>query len=72
MKLRRNRKWSSAGKLAAVLWLAAGNLQAGMVTGFTAYGGSWQVRDGVLSVGVDAGAKLVADAPVLATGEVGV
>jgi len=72
MKLRRKLKWSSVGKLAAVLWLAVGNLQAAMVTGFTAFGGSWQVQGGVLSVGADAGAKLVADAPVLATGEVGV
>ena len=48
------------------------NLQAGGVSGFTTYGGSWQAQDGVLSVSADAGAKLISDTPAFATGEVGV
>jgi hypothetical protein len=42
------------------------------VKGFTMYGGSWGVGDGVLSVARDPGAKLVADEPAFSTGEVGV
>jgi hypothetical protein len=39
---------------------------------FTAYGGHWSVRDGVLSVDAGEGHLLVADRPSVATGEVGV
>ncbi|MEI7948524.1 MAG: family 16 glycoside hydrolase, partial [bacterium] len=52
--------------------LATLNMRAGGVIGFTTYGGSWQTKDGVLSVSADAGAKLIADTPAFATGEVGV
>lgn len=40
------------------------NLQAGAVTGFTTYGGSWLAKEGVLSVSTESGAKLIADIPV--------
>ena len=39
---------------------------------FSAYGGHWQVRDGVLSVGPEAGPKMVLNEPAFAAGEVGV
>ncbi len=65
---------TSALTLATLLLasLATVKLQAVEVTGFTAYGGSWQAKEGVLSVGADAGAKLVWDSPAFAAGEVGV
>jgi hypothetical protein len=40
--------------------------------GFTAYGGGWQVREGVLWAGAGDGPKLIANEPVVGTGEVGV
>ena len=40
--------------------------------GFTAYGGSWQVKDGLLQGGAGDGPKLIADEPVVGTGEIGV
>jgi alpha-L-arabinofuranosidase len=40
--------------------------------GFAAYGGRWQVRDGVLWADYGQGPKLIADEPVVGTGEVGV
>ena len=64
--------WRRAFGCAVVACLAAGSLRAALVTDFTAYGGSWQVKEGVLSVSADAGAKLVADAPAFAAGAVGV
>jgi alpha-L-arabinofuranosidase len=42
------------------------------VKGFTAYGGNWQVHDGIVSVSNDPGPKLLADGLELANGEVGV
>ncbi|MFA5190330.1 MAG: family 16 glycoside hydrolase [Verrucomicrobiia bacterium] len=43
-----------------------------LAKGFKAYGGNWQMENGVLSVGPDAGAKLVLEEPVFARGEVDV
>ncbi len=43
-----------------------------LAKGFKAYGGRWQMKNGVLSVGADAGAKLVLEQPVVAEGEVSV
>jgi hypothetical protein len=40
--------------------------------GFAAYGGRWQVRDGVLWADAGDGPKLIADEPVVGTGEVAV
>jgi alpha-L-arabinofuranosidase len=40
--------------------------------GFTAYGGTWQVKDGLLWAEAGDGPKLVADEPVAGTGEIGV
>lgn len=40
--------------------------------GFTAHGGGWTARDGVLDAGPGDGPKLVADTEILADGEVGV
>ena len=40
--------------------------------GFAAYGGRWQIRDGVLRADAGDGPKLIADAPVVGTGTVGV
>jgi alpha-L-arabinofuranosidase len=40
--------------------------------GFTAYGGSWQLKDGLLWAGAGDGPKLIADEPVVGTGEIGV
>jgi len=42
------------------------------VEGFSAHGGSWRLRDGVLWAGGGPGPKLIANAPPFATGEVGV
>jgi hypothetical protein len=42
------------------------------VKGFTAYGGPWEVRDGVASVGAGPGPKLVSAHPPLEDGEVAV
>ena len=42
------------------------------IKGFTAYGGRWTVRDGVVSAAREQGPKLVADEPVFFEGEVGV
>ncbi|MCE5328019.1 MAG: DUF1080 domain-containing protein [Planctomycetaceae bacterium] len=39
--------------------------------GFRAYGGTWNVRDGVLFAAAEAGAMLVADGPVIADGAAG-
>src|SRR6266403_5743982 len=39
---------------------------------FTAFGGDWVVRDGVVSVGSGPGPKLISDQPALTTGEVDV
>ena len=43
-----------------------------LAKGFKAYGGHWQMKNGVLSAGPDAGAKLVLEELVLAEGEVSV
>ncbi len=43
-----------------------------LAKGFKAYGGHWQMKDGILSAGPDAGAKLVLEEPVFAEGEVSV
>ena len=40
--------------------------------GFKAYGGNWRMKNGVLSAGPDAGARLLLEEPVFAGGEVGV
>ena len=40
--------------------------------GFTACGGSWQIKDGLLWAGAGDGPKLIADQPLVGTGEVGV
>ena len=40
--------------------------------GFTAYGGHWQAKDGVLQAGAGDGPKLIADEPAGRTGEIGV
>lgn len=45
---------------------------ASPVAGFQAYGGDWRVADGVVSVGPDAGPKLVARGLEVAAGTVGV
>jgi len=42
------------------------------IKGFTAYGGRWEVADGVASVGAGPGPKLVSDHPTVGDGEVGV
>jgi len=42
------------------------------IQGFRAYGGTWQVADGVLHAPAGPGPKLVADEPQFACGEVGV
>src|SRR5437660_10271856 len=41
------------------------------VKGFTAYGGPWAVRGGVVSVAADSGPKLIADRPAFARGAAG-
>jgi alpha-L-arabinofuranosidase len=40
--------------------------------GFTAYGGRWQLKDGLLHGSAGDGPKLIADEPVVGTGEIGV
>ncbi len=45
---------------------------ASPVAGFAAYGGTWRVEDGVLHAEGGPGPKLVAEAPELASGQVGV
>src|SRR3954469_5736056 len=40
--------------------------------GFLAYGGSWEVKDGVLSAGAGDGPKLVSERAAMVAGEVGV
>jgi alpha-L-arabinofuranosidase len=40
--------------------------------GFTAYGGSWHDKDGLLWAGAGDGPKLIADEPLLGSGEIGV
>jgi hypothetical protein len=40
--------------------------------GFTAYGGTWQVKDGLLWASAGDGPKLIADEPLVGTGEIGV
>ncbi len=42
------------------------------VNGFKAYGGSWNVENGILTAGAGAGPKLVHESVSLSTGEVGV
>jgi hypothetical protein len=42
------------------------------VKGFTAYGGRWEVADGVVSVGAGPGPKLISDHPPVGDGEVAV
>lgn len=41
------------------------------VKGFKAYGGTWELRDGVLSVEPGDGPKLISDEPEISTGDVG-
>jgi alpha-L-arabinofuranosidase len=40
--------------------------------GFTAYGGTWQVQDGLLQAGAGDGPKLIAEEPPIGNGEIGV
>ncbi len=42
------------------------------VKGFQAYGGSWQIKEGLLWAAGENGPKLILDEPPFATGEVGV
>ncbi len=60
--------------LGSVLMAVAGRCPAseGPVAGFIAYGGEWNVTDGVLSAGAGAGPKLVLDDRAFSEGEVGV
>ena len=44
---------------------------ASPVAGFTAYGGTWEVKDGILHAGPGAGPKLIADRPPFSEGWVG-
>lgn len=45
---------------------------APLVKGFKSFGGSWSVRDGILSIDAGDGPKLVSDHPAIADGAVGV
>src|SRR5271168_3245133 len=42
------------------------------INGFTAYGGRWAAKDGVLDADAGDGCKLIRDSPLPANGEVGV